>query len=149
MLTPEPVGPRCGKHPEAAAVAPCTRCGTFVCGACTEVLGEAAYCTDCVTWLRHNGPPSRVVQGLIGLSIAGLLCSPLLLALPVPMLNVIAAALGLWVPTRELDRIRRGEGPLRGMRQAKVARWLAGVNLLLTLLWLAGFLYVWRSNSEP
>jgi hypothetical protein len=145
MLTPEPVGPRCGKHPEVAAVAPCTRCGTFVCGPCTEVLGEAAYCADCVTWLRHNGPPSRVVKGLIGLSIVALLSAPLLCFLPV--LNVLAAALGLWLPTRELDRIRRGEGPLRGLRQARVARWLAGANLLLTLLWIAGFLYAWRHNA--
>jgi hypothetical protein len=64
-----------------------------------------------------------------------------------PGLNLVAAALGLWLPTRELDRILRGEGPLRGLRQARVARWLAGVNLLLVLLWLAGYLYVWRSGA--
>jgi hypothetical protein len=65
----------------------------------------------------------------------------------VPLLNLVAAALGLWLPTRELDRILRGEGPLRGLRQARVARWLAGVNLLLALLWIAGFLYGWRSGA--
>jgi hypothetical protein len=128
-------------------VAPCARCGTFLCGACTEVMGEQASCADCVTWLRQNGPPSRVVQGLIGLSIAAILCTPLLCALPMPLLNIISAALGLWVPTRELDRIRRGEGPLRGMRQARVARWLAGVNLLLALLWIAAFIYGWRYGA--
>lgn len=128
-------------------MAPCARCGTFLCGACTEVLGEDAYCADCVTWLRQHGPPSRVVKGLIGLSIAGIALFPLLCAIPVPLLNLVAAALGLWLPTRELDRILRGEGPLRGLRQARVARWLAGVNLLLALLWIAGFLYGWRSGA--
>lgn len=129
------MGPRCGKHPEAAAVAPCTRCGTFLCGACTELLRESAWCADCLTWLRHNGPPSRVVQGLIAFNLATLCCAPLGL-LPLAVLgNLVATALGLWLPTRELDRIHRGEGPLRGLRQAKLARWLAGLNLLVALAW--------------
>ncbi len=145
MLTPEPIGPRCAKHPEVAAVAPCTRCGTFLCGACTDVLGEAAYCDDCLAWLRHNGKPSRVVQGLIGLNIVAFFSTPLLCGLPV--LSLPAVVLGLWLPTRELDRIQRGEGPLRGTRQAKVARWLAWVNLMATLVWLAGYLYIW--NLRP
>lgn len=127
-------------------MASCARCGTFLCGDCTEVMDEAAHCADCVSRLRVQGPPSRKVQGLIGLGIAGILLFPLLCGLP-PVHCLGVAALGLWLPTRELDRIRRGEGPLRGMRQAKVARWLAGVNLLLALLWLAVFLYGWRSGA--
>lgn len=125
------------------AVAPCTRCGTFLCGACTEVMGEAAYCADCIAWLHKNGPVSRVVQGLIGASILGFLCLPLGL-LFFPIFNLVVGVLGLWLPTRELRRIRRGEGPLRGIRQAQVARVLAGVNLLLVLLAVVAFLYLVR-----
>jgi hypothetical protein len=110
-------------------------------------MGEAAYCTGCVAWLRQNAPPSRVVQGVIGLGLAGILCFPLLCALPVPLLNLLAAVLGLWLPTRELDRIRRGEGPPRGVRQAKVARGLAVANLLLALLWTAAFVYSWSLGA--
>jgi hypothetical protein len=133
------VGPRCAKHPDVAAVAPCVRCGTFLCGGCTELLREEAYCAGCVTWLRLHAPPSRVVKGLIGLNIAALILLPLLC---LPVLNLIAIVLGLWLPSRELDRIRRGEGPLRGMLQARVAYWLAWVNLLLVLLWGAAALYI-------
>jgi len=146
MLTSQPVGSRCAKHPEAAAVAPCTRCGTFLCGACTGVLGEEAYCDDCLAWLRHNGKPSGLVQGLIVLNVVAFLSSPLLCGLPV--LTLPGAALGLWLPTRELDRIHRGEGPLKGIRQAKVARWLAGVNLVVTLAWLGVYLYVRSIRSR-
>ncbi|MDY7226020.1 hypothetical protein [Hyalangium rubrum] len=127
-------------------MASCARCGTFLCGDCTEVMDEAAHCADCVARLRLHGKPSRRVQGLIGLGIAGILSFPLMCGLP-PVFSLVVAALGLWLPTRELDRIRRGEGPLRGMRQAKVARWLAGTNLLMVLLWLGVFLYSWYSGT--
>ncbi|MFL5345501.1 MAG: hypothetical protein ACJ8AT_11940 [Hyalangium sp.] len=124
------------------AVAPCTRCGTFLCGACTEVMGEAAYCADCIAWLHKHGPVSRAVQALIVASILGILCLPLGVLLLFPFINLVVGVLGLWVPTRELRRIRRGEGPLRGIRQAQVARVLAAVNLVLALLGIAALLYV-------
>lgn len=145
-MTGEPTGARCAKHPEAAAVAPCARCGTFLCGACTEVVGEAAYCAECVVWLRQNGPPSRWVQAVIGVNIAGIVCFPLC-GFTAPLINIIAAALGFWLPARELRRIRSGEGPLRGMRQAQVARGLAVANLALTLLWMGVVLYAWSQGA--
>jgi len=123
-------------------VAPCVRCGTFLCGACTEVVGEAAYCEDCLAWLHKNGPPSRAVQGLIAVGIVGIL-GTLLCGLLAPVLNLLVAVPGLWLSTRELRRIQRGEGPLRGALQAKVARVLAGLNLGLVLLWVAIIVYVW------
>jgi hypothetical protein len=107
---------------------------------------DAAWCAECVVWLRRNGPPSRWVQGVIALCVAGIVCFPLC-GLFVPVINLVAAGLGLWLPTRELRRIRRGEGPLRGARQAQVARGLAIVNLVLLLLWSGLFLYAWLQNA--
>jgi hypothetical protein len=127
-------------------VASCVRCGTFLCGACTELLQEAAYCADCVDWLRRNGKPSRGVQGILALGGVGILFFLLIPMVP-PLLNLVAASLALWVPTRELRRIRRGEGPLRGTLQAQVARWLGAVNLAMVLFWGGLFLYLW-SRSE-
>lgn len=127
------------------AVAPCTRCGTFLCGACTEVMAEAAYCADCIAWLNKNGPVSRVVQGLIVASLLGFLCLPLGVFF-FPVYNLVVGVLGLWLPTRELRRIRRGEGPLRGVRQAQVARVLAGLNLVLALLALAAIVYFLKGD---
>ncbi len=123
-------------------MAPCARCGTFLCGACTEVMGEEAYCAGCIAWLHKNGPVSRAVQVFIGLGIAGILGLPLCLVLaPLPLQLVVGGA-GLWVSTRELRRIRRGEGPLRGARQAKVARVLAVVNLVLGMVWAGGLIWL-------
>lgn len=130
-------------------MAPCARCGTFLCGACTEVMGEEAWCADCVAWLHKNGPVSRTVQAFIALELAGIVGLPvclLLLALPV---HLVVGGAGLWVSTRELRRIQRGEGPLRGARQAKVARALALVNLLLGVVWVAGLLVLWWAELSP
>jgi hypothetical protein len=121
-------------------VAPCSRCGTFLCGDCTEVVDEAAWCADCMEWLRRNGPTSRLVKWCIGLGIAGIVLSPLCTILGL-VINAVVGGVGVTVSTRELRRIRRGEGPLRGTMQAHVARVLAVVNLLLALLWLAGIVY--------
>jgi hypothetical protein len=127
-------------------VAPCVRCGTFLCGACIELMGEAAYCEDCLAWLHKNSPPSRAVQGVIALSILGIAAFPLCMMLA-PVLNLAAALLGLRVSTRELRRIRQGDGPLRGTWQAKVARVLGAVNLLLVLLWGVTFFYAMRQSG--
>jgi hypothetical protein len=85
------------------------------------------------------------VQGIIALGVVGIVCFPLggFLA---PVVNLAVAALGLTVPARELRRIQRGEGPLRGARQAKVARALAVVNVLMLVLSAAAFLYAWRKG---
>jgi hypothetical protein len=129
-------------------VAPCARCGTFLCGACAEVMGEQAYCADCIAWLHKSGPVSRAVRVFIGLEIAGIFGLPLCLVLaPLPLQLVVGGA-GLWVSTRELRRIRRGEGPLRGARQAKVALALAVVNLALGALWVAVLVYVWLQYTQ-
>jgi hypothetical protein len=129
-------------------VAPCARCGTFLCGACTEVMGEQAYCSDCIAWLHKNGPVSRTVQVFLGLEIASLISVPVcLLTLALPVQLLLGAA-GLWVASRELRRIRQGEGPQRGARQAKVVRALAWVNLLLGVVWAAGVVALLLNSSK-
>ncbi|WP_224363476.1 hypothetical protein [Hyalangium versicolor] len=121
-------------------MAPCSRCGTFLCGDCVEVMDEQAWCADCVEWVRKNGAPSRVVRAIFVLSVVGIVAFPICL-LVVPVAQGLVGGVGLMVTSRELRRIRRGEGPLRGLRQAKVARVLCAVNLLLMLLWFAAVLY--------
>jgi hypothetical protein len=123
-------------------VAPCARCGTFLCGVCIEVMGEQAYCSDCVAWLHKNGPVSRTLQIFLGLEIASLISIPLcLLVFALPVQLMVGGA-GVWVSSRELRRIRQGEGSLRSARRAKVVRVLAWVNLLLGVVWAAGLLAV-------
>lgn len=124
-------------------MAPCARCGTFLCGACTEVMGEQAYCSDCIAWLHKNGPIPRTVQVFLGLEIASLVSLPLCLLLFALPVQLVVGAAGLWVSSRELRRIRQGEGFLRGARRAKVVRVLAWVNLLLGVVWAGGLLFLW------
>ncbi|MGA9524514.1 MAG: RDD family protein [Myxococcaceae bacterium] len=39
----------CARHPDQRAIAPCSRCGTFVCYQCiTNASGSSALCPDCV-----------------------------------------------------------------------------------------------------
>jgi hypothetical protein len=117
-------------------VAPCARCGTFLCGACTELVKEAAWCADCVAWLRQNAPTSRAVHILIALGVLGFLC--VLPCAPLaPVYQLVMGVLGLWLPTRELRRIQRGEGPARGAWQAHAARIIGGLNLVQALAWAA------------
>jgi hypothetical protein len=129
-------------------VAPCARCGTFLCGVCTEVMGEEAYCADCLAWLHKNGPVSRAVRVFLVLELLGLVSLPLCLMMIALPAQLLVGAAGLWVSTRELRRIRAGEGSLRGARQAQVVRVLAWVNLLLGVVWLAGSLYL-RLRFSP
>ena len=132
---PVPLGARCASHPDAPAVATCTRCGAFLCGACTELRGEGAWCAACVEFLKRETPPSRAVKVFIGLGILGIVTWPMFLFIPVP--NGLFAVLGLWISLRELGRIRRGEASPRGRTQARVALGLACANALPVLLLLA------------
>jgi hypothetical protein len=129
-----PGGARCATHPDVAAVATCARCGSFLCGDCTEVVGESPYCAPCVVLLRREARPSRVVQGALALNVVGLACLPCSLALPLPTL--VAGVAGLVLGSRELRRIRRGEGAEKGRTQAQVVVALGALNGVLSGLWL-------------
>ncbi|MCP3136384.1 hypothetical protein [Pyxidicoccus xibeiensis] len=131
---PPATGARCGIHPEMAAVATCARCGTFLCGDCTEVVGESPYCAPCLDVLRKSAKPSWVVQVALGLNVLGVACLPCSMALPLP--SLVAGLAGVLLGSRELRRIRDGHGPERGITQARVARGLGYFNLTLSLAWL-------------
>lgn len=130
-------GPRCGQHPDTAAVATCARCGSFLCGECTEVVGESPYCAPCVDVLKRDVKPSRVVQGALALNVLGLACLPCSLALPLPTL--VAGVCGVVLGARELKR--QGPGG-QGRTQATVALVLGGLNLLLSVGWLVALRYL-------
>lgn len=130
---------RCASHSEAAAVALCSRCGAFLCGACVELREEAAWCAACVETLRLNAPPSRAVKASIVLGALGLLCFPLLFV--GPLVTLLAAAVCLGVSGRELRRIRLGERPLRGRLAARVSAFLGVVNLVFAVLWIGSVVY--------
>ncbi|QSQ20855.1 hypothetical protein JY651_37355 [Pyxidicoccus parkwayensis] len=129
MTTSAPGGARCASHPDVAAVATCARCGGFLCGDCTEVVGESPYCEPCVGMSRREARPSRVVQAALGLNLLGIACLPCWLGLPLPTL--VAGVAGFVLGLRELRRIHRGEGPERGRAQARVTLLLGVLNLVL------------------
>lgn len=143
-MAPEPLAPlapgaRCATHPAALAVATCSRCGTFLCGACTELLDEAAYCEACVHLLKRSAPSSLVVRAIIALGLAGLVLLPVPFVLgfgvlPLLAVQLLTVGLGLTVPRAALRRIQRGEAPPGGRAQARVAVALAWANLVPLLL---------------
>ncbi|HYO58292.1 B-box zinc finger protein [Archangium sp.] len=144
--------PRCPMH-QRAAVATCVRCGTFLCGECTELLGEAACCASCIAFVRKHGAASLVLKLTFGLGILALLTVPISMLLPVnvvvdtsrativlpllrrlPVLNGLAAGLGFWLSARELRRLERVELSSPARTLARWTRGLAWFNLGCVLL---------------
>jgi hypothetical protein len=151
---PASTSPRCPAH-QRAAVATCARCGTFLCGECTELLGESAYCACCVALVgRQSGPPppallvvsGAVLLGVFSIGAAFLPFPPRVLRLSLWVLLGVSGVAGLWVPTRVLHRIDAGQGPRRARFLARCTRWLAVVNLLFFLLSLAWGLLLLRQG---
>lgn len=130
-------GPRCGQHPDVAAVATCARCGGFLCGECTEVVGESPYCAPCVGFLKREQKPSRVVTGALALNVAGLACLPCSVALPLPTLvaGVCGVVLGTWA-------LRRPDGGGKARTRAWVTLALGGLNVLLSAGWLVALRFL-------
>ncbi|MFY2556138.1 B-box zinc finger protein [Corallococcus terminator] len=135
----------CARHADASAVATCTRCGSFLCGECLEVVGESAFCAPCVSLRRSEGPVSRAAWGALALGVMGLLTLPCSLALPLPPLvaGVGSVVLGM----REAGRIRRGESPEKGRVPARVAYVLGWLNLGLLAAWLLGWGWLYFAAS--
>ncbi|MHA7627591.1 hypothetical protein [Corallococcus sp. M7] len=146
-MTASPTGARCGQHPDVAAVALCARCGGYLCGACTEVLEETAYCEPCAERRIQDTRPSRAVRLALLANVAGFL----FLGAPVARLSwtlhgrlggvlevllelactLVAAVAGTVISTRKLRR--RGELGDRGF--AIALRVLSALNLLGLLAW--------------
>ncbi|NOK23692.1 hypothetical protein [Corallococcus carmarthensis] len=136
-------GARCGQHPDVAAVAVCARCGGFLCGECTEVLEETAYCAPCAVRRRRDTRPSRPVRLALLANVGGFLFlgAPVVLrswAVPIKMevllelvFTLVAAVAGTFISTRKLRR--RDDVGDRGF--ATVLRVLAALNLLGLLFW--------------
>ncbi|WP_375770141.1 B-box zinc finger protein [Archangium gephyra] len=144
--------PRCPTH-QRAAVATCVRCGTFLCGECTELLGEAACCASCITFVRKHGAASLALKLTLGLGLIALATVPLALLLPMnvvvdmgrativlpllrrlPVLNGLAAGLGFWLSSRELRRLERVDVPSPARTWARWTRGLSWLNLACVLL---------------
>jgi hypothetical protein len=136
-------------------VATCARCGTFLCGDCIELLGEAALCASCAAIVaRQEGPipvgllvvSGLVLLGMLSTAAAFLPFFPSILSLPRWILLGVSGVVGLWVPTRVLHRIDSGQGPRRARFLARCTRWLASVNLLFFLLSLGWMLFLLRGS---
>ena len=133
-------GARCARHPDVAAVALCARCGGFLCGACTEVRDETAYCEPCLHWRLRNTRPSRAAAVLL---VANLVALGLLLRLLPPVASLLAGGAGALLAVRESRRITRGGGAPRSRLLARVLLALSALNLLAVVLWLALGAYLW------
>ncbi|ATB30515.1 hypothetical protein [Melittangium boletus] len=135
------------------AVATCARCGTFLCGECTELIGETAACADCFALLHRRGTPSWALTLALGLQGVALVSAPLVLLLPfqvridtgqativlpllrrVPVLNLLAFGAGWFMASRELRRLERADLPSRARTMARATRVLAVINLGFVLL---------------
>mgnify|MGYP007112210960 CR=1 FL=1 len=146
-MTASPTGARCGQHPDAAAVALCARCGGYLCGACTEVLGETAYCAPCAERRIRNMRPAHTVRLALFANAVGFLflgahvwrlAGPahgrrggglgMLLELACTLAVAVA---GTVLSTRKLRR--REEVGDRGL--ALMLRVLSALNLLGLLAW--------------
>ncbi|RYZ35243.1 MAG: hypothetical protein EOO71_36195 [Myxococcaceae bacterium] len=143
---------RCGQHPAVAAVALCERCGGFLCGACTEVLEETAWCEPCAERRWQDTRPWRGGQALLVANLLGLL----FLAAPVVFLSwttrpgelagvettlellgwTLAAGVGgVAISTWKLGRHERAGAPPGWAGLARGLRILAALNLLGVALW--------------
>lgn len=128
-------GPSCPQH-QRLAVATCSRCGTFLCGDCTELLEEAAYCAACLPLVRRQAAFPRALFVALGLGVLGLLTLALSVSgfFLVRFAQPVLAGVSLGLSIRVLRRIRRGEAPRRARPLAWLSLTLAGLNVLIFLL---------------
>lgn len=162
---------RCPSH-QRAAVATCVRCGTFLCGECTELLGEAAYCAACVAFVRKHGAPSLFLKVALGLEVIALASIPLTRLLPframirlgdsvfvlallqrVPVLNGLVGGLGFWSAIRERRRlVHEGLSPSAHPwgRWVRVLAWVnLGYALLQLVLLARSVLHLYGRMQQP
>lgn len=148
------------------------RCGTFLCGECTELLGEAAYCGSCMAFVGKHGAPSRLLKMALGLELIALVSIPFALLLPlrglvrvegavfafsllrgIPVLNGLAAGLGfgaVFHERRRLGRVELHSSASRWLQWARVGAWVnLGYVLLQAALLVMSFLDFYSSVWQP
>lgn len=126
---PVPEGARCALHHETNAAETCTRCGTFLCGACiarpapevAAVVGIETHCISCAS--------ARVrTVGASWLSVAAVLCSF------VGIGCVMFAPVGIGLAIVDLVLAGKRDGP-RG-RVLDVAALVLGAVGLIVGIWI-------------
>ncbi len=117
----------CRLHPDVAAVALCSRCGSFVCEDC-RLDRDPVRCPRCHEVALGAAPSGQAVAALV-LATCG-------------FAGFVPGIVGLVLARREIDRIRRGEAPLRGLGYAELARnlgWFHAAMLAASLIALAAW----------
>jgi hypothetical protein len=119
-------------------VATCARCGTFLCGECTELLVDTAWCATCAELVRRGHATSLSLKLALCLDLLGLASIPFRLGSL--LLPLLAAVLGLSLSARELRRLGPAHLPSRARTFALWVRRLAWANLALFTLAVLAFL---------
>ncbi|MDP1917854.1 MAG: RDD family protein [Myxococcales bacterium] len=68
-----PPDTQCANHPGTSASTTCSRCGTFVCAACTSFTGGAPLCVNCSSpYIPRGSRGARFVANLIDSAVVSL-----------------------------------------------------------------------------
>ncbi len=99
----------CANHPRNAAVTSCERCGLFICSLCELDLFGGKYCPACFDRMTQEGgeiqKSIRNWRGLaLGISLAGLLLSSLMIGIPLGFLTIYYVIRGFRDPERSRDQ---------------------------------------------
>ncbi|MBX3271210.1 MAG: DUF4190 domain-containing protein [Sandaracinaceae bacterium] len=115
-------GAKCASHPEREATDTCTRCGSYVCTACTEIEEWETYCTTCYARVGKRAPASTMATVALILSLLAVSgCLPL---------GVVGAILG----HVEVASIDRGESEPGGRNLAMGAIYVGWATTALAVL---------------
>src|ERR1051326_5252405 len=98
-------GVSCANHARNAAVAACDRCGLLICSLCQLEVESGKLCPSCFERLSQEGaadttrPRFRAFGSLAGMwAVVGLLCSALMLGIPLGLLSLYYAIKALRRP---------------------------------------------------
>jgi hypothetical protein len=118
-------GARCAAHGERAATGVCSRCGDYLCGACSQRVGERLSCARCAERVVREHSPRSIRAFVLGLcGVHGLF-----------FLAPVALVLAL----TELSAISAGAAPVGGIGFARGGLVLGAIGLLMPI----GFGLVW------
>ena len=130
-----PAGARCGLHGDVAAVDLCKRCGRFLCGDCVQLVGEDAYCADCLGKLEKPASlMSRWAASLAATSWIAGLTGGMLREGSIILVGIALALSGFTLGFVELFRISRGRASPHGRVWAICALIIAAVPLGLIVV---------------